>query len=155
MAQQQPGSWQQKRKRERSPRAKRNPLLLPLILVSIVAVVMSALYITTFIDTSRPETALAEAVDSCDVDPDSPYLYVADDGESLIMTSEGTESPGAPIEEIACVFLMLEVPAGIINRFDTTRALDGTQSGTWDDFEATWNYHPDSGSNITITVVDD
>ena len=144
-----------KRQHGRSRPKGRNPLLIPLIAVSLIAVVMSGLYASTFFDRSSPETTFAEAVEICGVEEDSPYIAVRDEGASLIMTSEGKESPGAPIEEIACVFLMLDVPSSIINRFDTTRALDGTQSGTWDEFEATWNYHPDSGSNITITLVDD
>ena len=142
------------RKRNRTRQKKRNPLFIPLILVSVLAVVMSALYAMTFVDRSTPETTFAEAVDLCEIDQNSPYISVRDEGTSLIMTSEGTESSGAPIDEIACVFLMLDVPSSIVNRFDTTRALDGTQSGTWAEFEATWNYHPNSGSNITITVVE-
>src|SRR5690625_343613 len=123
-----------RRNRERTPRHKRNPLLIPLIAVSVLAVVMSVLYGSTFIDRSSPEAAFDEAVELCVEEESSPYISVHDEGTSLIMTSEGTESAGAPIEDIACVFLFLEVPTSIINRFDTTRALDGTQSGTWDQF---------------------
>jgi len=145
----------QKRPRDRSTQQKRNPLLLPLIAVSILAVVMTVLYGSTFIDRSTPETTFTEAVQECDIDQDSSYISVEDEGASLIMTSRGTESPGASIFDIDCVLQSLEVPASIMNRFESTRALDGTQSGTWDQFEATWNYHPNSGSNITITVIDD
>lgn len=143
------------RRQSRRPRSQRNPLLIPLVLVSVLAVTMSILYISTFIDTSTQNTAFYEALEACDIDKDSRYISVEDGGESLIMTSDGTESPGASILDIACVFDELEVPSSIINRFDTTRALDGTQTGTWNDYEATWNYHPDSGANITITVADD
>ena len=33
------------------------------------------------------------------------------------------------------------------------RALDGRQTGTWDDFEASWGYHPDDGINLVIEEV--
>jgi len=115
---------------------------------------MSVLYVQTFFDRAPTDTSFAEAVEVCDISDTSNYIEVADDGTTLLMTSEGDESPGASITEIACVFVELDVPSSIINRFDTTRALDGTQSGTWDVYEATWNYHPNSGSNVTITVVD-
>jgi len=150
-----PASRFETRQRNRAPRNKRNPLLIPLILVSVLALVTTGLYISTFIDRSVPEARFYEAVEACELDDSAEYISVEDDGESLIMASEGTEYYGAPIEDIACVLYELDVPSSIVNRFETTRALDGTQTGTWDDFEATWNYHPDSGANITITVVDD
>jgi hypothetical protein len=31
-----------------------------------------------------------------------------------------------------------------------TRALDGTQSASWDAIEATWSYHPDNGFDIIL-----
>lgn len=141
--------------RDRSRQKKRNPLLIPLIGVSAFALVMSGLYASTFFDRSSPETTFAEAVQTCEIDEDSSYISVEDEGTSLIMTSRGDESPGASIFDIDCVLQALDVPSSVMNRFETTRALDGTQSGTWDEFEATWNYHPNSGSNITITLVDD
>ena len=153
MNQTKPESYQGPKKRVRPPQKKRNPLLLPLVIVSMLAVVLAALYTSTFIDRSSPETAFAEALEFCEIDESDLYISVEDDGASLIMSSEGTESWGAPIDEIACVLQMLDVPTSIINRIDTTRALDGTQTGTWDEYEATWNYHPNSGSNITITLV--
>lgn len=145
---------QESRQTNRDPRPKRNPLLLPLIAVSVVALIMSALYIQTFFSNSEPDTSFAEAVETCEVAADSNYIEVADEGDTLLMTSEGDESPGASIVEIACVFVELDMPSSIVNRFDTTRALDGTQTGTWDNYEATWSYHPNSGSNITITIVE-
>lgn len=115
---------------------------------------MSVLYVQTFFDRTQTYAAFDEALESCDISDMSNYIEVADNGATLLMTTEGTESLGAPIEEVSCVLFALDVPSSIINRFDTTRALDGTQSGTWDEYEATWNYHPNSGSNITITVAD-
>ena len=145
---------QQSRRSKRPPKPKRNPLLIPLISVSLIALVMSVLYAQTFSSWFAPNTSFADAAEACEISENSDYIEVADEGYTLLMTSEGDESPGASIVEIACVFVELEMPSSIVNRFDTTRALDGTQTGTWDKYEATWNYHPDSGSNITITIVD-
>ncbi|OAV61533.1 hypothetical protein [Enteractinococcus helveticum] len=71
-----------------------------------------------------------------------------------MITTEGTESYGASGDEVACVLDELAMPSNIVNRLEATRALDGTQTGTWDGYEATWNYHPNSGMNLTITLVD-
>lgn len=32
-----------------------------------------------------------------------------------------------------------------------TRALDGTQHGTWGNISASWTYHPDSGLDAVLT----
>lgn len=145
---------QESRRANRPPRPKRNPLLIPLIAVSVIALIMSALYFQTFFSQSEPDTSFAEAVEACEISDNSNSIEVADEGTTLLMSSRGEESPGASIGDIACVFVELDMPSSIVNRFDTTRALDGTQTGTWDVYEATWNYHPNSGSNITITVVE-
>lgn len=132
------------------PRPRRNPLLIPLILVSVLAGVMTVLYALTFMDTARPNLALTHAVEAC---PASDYITVVDEGTALIITTEGTESYGASINDMACVLTELDMPLNIINRLDTTRALDGTQTGSWAEYDASWNYHPDSGLNLTITLV--
>jgi len=124
----QPGYPQ--RSRNRSPEPRRNPLFIPLIAVRVLAVVMTGLYGATYIDRSLPARAFAEAVQECEIDEATSYISVEDEGTSLIMTSEGTESPGASIFNIVCVLQSLEVPASVMSRFESTRALDGTQSGT-------------------------
>jgi hypothetical protein len=91
---------------------------------------MTGLYGATYIDRSLPARAFAEAVQECEIDEATSYISVEDEGTSLIMTSEGTESPGASIFNIVCVLQSLEVPASVMSRFESTRALDGTQSGT-------------------------
>lgn len=113
---------------------------------------MAGLYAFTFVDTSRPSQALTQAVEAC---PESSYIELVDDGTALLISTEGTESYGASMVEVACVLDELEMPSNIVNRLDTTRALDGTQTGTWNDYEATWNYHPNSGMNLTITLTND
>src|SRR5699024_11711985 len=116
---------------QRPPQSRLHLFLIAMFIVSVIALVMSVLYVQTFFDRAPTDTSFAEAVEVCDISDTSNYIEVADDGTTLLMTSEGDESPGASITEIACVFVELDVPSSIINRFDTTRALDGTQSGTW------------------------
>jgi hypothetical protein len=32
-----------------------------------------------------------------------------------------------------------------------TRALDGMQDASWDNYKATWSFHPDNGFDLIIT----
>ena len=97
--------------------------------------------------------ALADAATACDVEANS-WIEVGDEGRSISMKSEGEESDGADISDIACIFGELDTPDSVINRVDSTRALDGRQTATWNDFSASWGYHPDDGLDIVIEVVE-
>jgi hypothetical protein len=58
------------------------------------------------------------------------------------------------IEKLSAVYCVLETlgaPDSVIPRIDRTRALDGTQDAEWDEFTASWTYHPDDGRNLIIT----
>ncbi|SDK90433.1 hypothetical protein SAMN05216282_11751 [Cryobacterium psychrotolerans] len=99
--------------------------------------------------TSSP---MAAAATECDVETNS-WINVGDEGRSISMNSEGEEAEGADISDIACIFGELDIPDSVINRLEGTRALDGGQTATWDDFSASWGYHPDNGLDIVIEVV--
>jgi hypothetical protein len=80
---------------------------------------------------------------------------VGDDGTSITFDTEGEEDySGDTIEGVAAALIMLGTPDHVIARMDQTRALDGTQDATWEydgvDYAAFWNYHPDSGVNLTV-----
>lgn len=49
-----------------------------------------------------------------------------------------------------CVLDSLDIPSRVLDHIGHTRALDGMQTDSWDDYEARWNYHPDNGMSITI-----
>lgn len=120
--------------------------LIALILILIVVVVVGLL--------TRPDPAVKLIEQTVEVCNDSGFVRVADEGRTLIVSTEGEEAIGAGFDELYCVINELEVPASIINRIDTTRALDGMQFGSWDSFEASWNYHPDNGMNLVVSVAD-
>lgn len=103
---------------------------------------------------AQAQAAFEEAVDECAV-TSSRYIQILDDGSALSIDTEGEESAGATFIEAACVLSSLEVPDSIVARVDTTRALDGRQTGSWDSYEASWIYHPDDGLSMVIEVVDE
>jgi hypothetical protein len=50
-----------------------------------------------------------------------------------------------------CVAKVLGMPSSVDRRISITRALDGMQETSWGRINAFWNYHPDSGLNITFS----
>lgn len=95
-------------------------------------------------------TPIEDAVAECGLQSNQSF-DVGDEGYTLIIDGKGDEdSKGADIIEIVCVLVGLDVSDAIIGRIDSTRALDGTQDGTWGDYRATWGYHPDNGLNMII-----
>lgn len=57
---------------------------------------------------------------------------------------------GYALKADALVDPALEGPQRVQSRIASTRALDGVQEDSWDDYTAHWTYHPDDGVNITI-----
>jgi hypothetical protein len=94
---------------------------------------------------------MTDAAATCEVETNL-WITVGDEGRSISMQSEGEEAVGADFEDLACVLLELETPDSVITRIDNTRALDGRQTGTWEDFSASWGYHPDNGLDIVIEM---
>ena len=54
-------------------------------------------------------------------------------------------------KDYECVAKALKMPASVQRRVGFTRALDGMQEARWGKINAFWNYHPDSGMNITFS----
>ncbi len=109
----------------------------------IVAAVAVGVIVTRDDGPTRLERA-AEAVDS-------PYIDLGDDGDTLIVDSEGEDSPGADLADVYIVLAVLDVPESVVAQMGSTRALDGTRDATWDGMTATWTYHPDDGLDVIIT----
>ncbi|HET7415312.1 MAG TPA: hypothetical protein VFI97_06405 [Arthrobacter sp.] len=97
--------------------------------------------------------AIPTAVEACGV-KDGIGINVGDGGQSISMQTEGMESVGATYTDVVCVLEELGVSDSVTARMETTRALDGRLSGTWDGFSASWGYHPDSGLNIVVETTE-
>ncbi|MHA6668216.1 hypothetical protein ACX3O0_05050 [Homoserinimonas sp. A447] len=92
------------------------------------------------------------ALESCDVESD-PWITAGDNGNSLSLQSSGDEAAGADVGDIVCVLDELDIPDSVLTRMSSTRALDGRQAGEWDEFSASWGYHPDNGLDVVIETV--
>ena len=94
---------------------------------------------------------MTDAATTCEIEA-NPWITVGDEGRSISMQSEGEESTGAGFDDLACVLIELDTPDSVFNRIDSTRALDGRQTGTWEDYSASWGFHPDNGLDIVIEM---
>jgi hypothetical protein len=93
-------------------------------------------------------TALRKAYDFCHAGE------IADGDMTIIMDTGGEKSSvGDSFTGIVCTLDFLRAPSAIRSEIEHTRALDGRQTATWDHFEASWTYHPDSGLDLIVRQV--
>ena len=106
---------------------------------------------TTATADSEPDgTRIEQVVDLCGSEFSVAGVRVGDAGTSLFIDGEGEESRGASIDMTVCILLGMGVPDSVLTRMDHTRALDGMQEGVWEDWQASWTYHPNNGLDIII-----
>ncbi len=97
------------------------------------------------------DTRLADAYATCVGSGDG--FELADDDTTLILDTMGADdSAGTDITTLGCALGELATPTRVITAMESTRALDGRQSESWDGFTAAWSYHPDSGMDVIITL---
>lgn len=92
-----------------------------------------------------------QAVETCGIDPDG--YTVLDDGSAIELDTEGEDFLDSGTSNVVAYYCMLNelsVPEVTQQKMGRTRALDGTQSDTWDSLQASWSYHPDTGVNVLI-----
>lgn len=76
---------------------------------------------------------------------------VADHGRTLIFDTKGeSDGKGHAMSDVACVLRLLLIPQAVVSHIDSTRALDGQQTDSWEGINARWSYHPGSGLNLTL-----
>lgn len=116
-----------------------------------LAVIPSIRGVASGIVTAAQPSPITSAVETCDVEANR-WIEVGDEGKSLSMQSLGEESSGAEFTDVFCVLNELNTPDSVLNRINSTRALDGRQTADWTGFSASWGYHPENGLDIVIDV---
>ena len=111
-------------------------------------------------EASEEPTALEKAHKAClgklgkvladneDAAPAEEYLRLGADGKSLtVQTAEpvGEISSVYALAGTACVLDETGAPSSVGTKIDSTTALMGRQSDSWDGLEVSWSYHPDNG----------
>jgi hypothetical protein len=82
-----------------------------------------------------------------------------DNGRAIQVEGKGedddhSERFGA-IFTATCLLDELNAPESLTARMETTRALDGTQTASYDGYSYSWSYHPASGMNLLIEQEDE
>ncbi|MBM7489150.1 hypothetical protein JOD64_000372 [Micromonospora luteifusca] len=122
-----------------------------LIAASVTAILLAAATgIWFFMQRDSPLEAAREVCGAGRTD----WAMLGDEGRSLTLRSVGAERTGLKLEQLQCYLTELKVPDAVIAEIEGTRALDGRQSGEWDDMRASWIYHPDDGLQMIITFAD-
>ncbi|MCW4465650.1 hypothetical protein OK351_09040 [Glutamicibacter sp. MNS18] len=101
------------------------------------------------------EKAIAAAVESCGMD-EAGYR-ILDGGKAIQLDTKGEDSGDAGTENYLAYYCMLNelgVPETTQHKMDRTRALDGTQTDSWEGHKASWSYHPDNGVHVLIEGAD-
>lgn len=77
---------------------------------------------------------------------------LSDGDHTLFLDTTGRESGSGrySVADLACVLNALQAPTYVVRAMEQTRALDGRQTETWEDFSASWTYHPDNGLDVLI-----
>lgn len=68
------------------------------------------------------------------------------------MEGEAAGSGDLSIEDTVCVLSQLDVPDRVVSLMDSTTSLDGRQTETWDEVDASWRYHPDDGLDVLLAL---
>lgn len=98
---------------------------------------------------------LADAVNKCKLSGKAISAKLGDDGHTLSLDGQGKDDAnGLAWSDIECALKAVNVPDYVREQMGSTRALDGTQRESWDNFSASWSYHPDSGMNVVLRFTD-
>lgn len=117
-------------------------------LIGLAIVLVGAFLAVSLFGEKSVSAQFSDAYETCG----SPaYISVGDNGTSMSLQSEGADSPGANFAEVFCVLAALDIPDYVVDKMDSTRALDGTQTANWNGIDASWTYHPDVGVRVILS----
>jgi hypothetical protein len=117
------------------------PVVVVLLIIAVIAGVAAA----------AGSGKMAAALVECNVDRNN-YATLGDGGRTLTLDGKGDEGPGLSVLNEVCILTELDVSDAILSEMSGTRALDGRQTGSWGDINASWSYHPDNGLDIILTM---
>lgn len=96
---------------------------------------------------SAPFNTFQRAQSSCSA---TSGISILDNGKTLVIDMMGEdEYVGASYTDVICVISAVNTPGYIVSQMQNTRAMDGMQSAEYDGISVQWNYHPDSGLDVT------
>lgn len=134
--------------------SKRITITIPVFVIMIIGDVLGILFlfgcVLNLTDTGQQQASVDfNAVEQkCNDEDDDTTLQVGDGGASLSLSMED-DSDGKVFN---CVASEVGLPDSVRSKMGSTRALDGTQSDTWDGMKVTWSYQTGGYSNSLDVV---
>ena len=121
-------------------------------LAGLVVIAMVGVLVAVVMRANSASEVMSSAFTSCASQFGSgDSLTTGDAGQTLVV--DGSPQ-GADIASIECVLGALDTPQYVIAQMNETRALDGTQRGSWTaqgaTITASWTFHPDNGLDIVF-----
>ena len=104
------------------------------------------------------KSKMEEAYNTCCKGSKATYAKLGYDKMSLTIDTNPDDSEyfnsyeDDAIAAIQAINLYLGLPASLLEKMSSTRALDGTQTQNCGTYTATWNYHPDNGLKVIYEV---
>lgn len=100
---------------------------------------------------------LEEAYNTCCKGSKTEYAKLGYDGMSLTVDTSSNDTKYSKYENDAIaaiqgINLYLGLPASLLEKMSSTKALDGTYSQDCGAYTATWNYRPDNSLKIIYEV---
>ncbi|MBQ9842455.1 MAG: hypothetical protein IJO42_05030 [Clostridia bacterium] len=91
------------------------------------------------------------------VDTSCDYISISYDHSSLVIDTNPNDSAFNDNEDeaILAIFYVNEslgFPSSLIDKMSSTRALDGMQSQSFEEYTVSWTYHPDNGLRVIYEV---
>ena len=97
------------------------------------------------------KTKLEEAYHTC-CDNGAVSLYAKFGYDRMSLSINTKHSERYALDAIEEINLYLDLPSSLLEKFYSTRAIDGTQSQNCGTYTVTWNYHPDNGLKVIYEV---
>lgn len=117
----------------------------------VAAAVLVVVGVVIIVAVRGSTSAFEAAIDSCGVENNSG-ARIGDAGSSLIIDHQGEdEVAGLTTLQLDCIIDALGTPESVVEQMQTTTAMQGRQTATWADLDASWTYHPDNGLDLIFS----
>lgn len=134
--------------------------LISLVLSLVVCALLTACNVGASTKALTPveqaKAKLAEAYSTCCCGSDTTYASLASDNMALILDTKPNDSnysgEADAIDAIQSINSYLEFSTSLWEKMSLTRALDGMQTQSSEDYTVTWTYHPNNGLRVIYEV---
>lgn len=138
-----------------APKSKKSLwIILGACAAAVVLLIVIAAAVSGAAESAKRAAVIKDAVEKCGV-LNTTGFNLGDKDTTLTIDTKGTkDATGADLMDAGCVLKNLNITDKAMAHMVGTRAIDGRQTETWNGVEAAWTFHPDTGMNMTLSLVD-